>query len=53
MAGLAAEGNSNREIADTLVVTIKTVEWHLKHTYRKLGLSSRHQLREALASDER
>ena len=48
VASLAAEGLSNREIAETLVVTVKTVEWHLKHSYRKLGVSSRGQLREAL-----
>ena len=38
-AGLAAEGKSNREIADALFVTVKTVEWHLKHCYGKLGIS--------------
>lgn len=46
VASLAAEGFSNREIAETLVVTVKTVEWHLKHSYRKLGLDSRQRLRE-------
>jgi DNA-binding CsgD family transcriptional regulator len=44
VAALAAQGLSNREIAKTLVVTVKTVEWHLKHSYRKLGVESRHQL---------
>ena len=48
-AGLAAEGMSNREIAATLYVTLKTVEWHLKHTYGKLGISSRAELARALA----
>jgi DNA-binding CsgD family transcriptional regulator len=46
VATLAAEGLSNREIADMLVVTVKTVEWHLKHSYRKLGVKSRVDLRE-------
>ena len=46
VATLAAEGLSNREIAETLVVTVKTVEWHLKHSYRKLGVKSRVGLRE-------
>lgn len=46
VAGLAADGLSNREIAETLVVTVKTVEWHLKHSYRKLGVESRVRLRE-------
>ena len=50
VAGLAAEGMSNREIAETLFVTVKTVEWHLKHSYRKLGVKSRVGLREVLAA---
>ena len=52
-AALAAEGMSNRDIAETLVVTVKTVEWHLKHSYRKLGVSSRAQLRDDLRSQHR
>ena len=47
---LAADGMSNKEIAQTLFVTIKTVEVHLSHAYRKLEISSRAQLREALTS---
>jgi DNA-binding CsgD family transcriptional regulator len=47
-AGLAAEGKSNREIAEALFVTVKTVEWHLKHSYGKLGIRSRRELAEAL-----
>jgi DNA-binding NarL/FixJ family response regulator len=35
---------SNKEIAQTLFVTIKTVEVHLSHAYRKLHISSRAQL---------
>ena len=46
--GLAAEGRSNREIAEALFVTVKTVEWHLKHSYGKLGISSRRELAAAL-----
>jgi DNA-binding CsgD family transcriptional regulator len=41
VASLAAEGLSNREIAQRLVVTVKTVEWHLGHVYAKLGGSRR------------
>jgi DNA-binding CsgD family transcriptional regulator len=41
---LAADGLSNKEIAQTLFVTIKTVEVHLSHAYRKLDISSRAQL---------
>jgi DNA-binding CsgD family transcriptional regulator len=44
VATLAAKGLSNREIADTLVVTVKTVEWHLRHAFRKLGIDSRGKL---------
>ena len=32
---------SNRQIADQLVVTVKTVEWHLGHSFRKLDVDSR------------
>ena len=45
---LAAEGMTNKEIAQTLFVTIKTVEVHLSHAYRKLEISSRAQLQNAL-----
>jgi DNA-binding CsgD family transcriptional regulator len=48
VAGLAAEGRSNREIAEALFVTVKTVEWHLKHAYEKLGVRSRRELLSAL-----
>jgi ATP/maltotriose-dependent transcriptional regulator MalT len=41
---LAAQGLSNRQIADALVVTLKTVEWHLRHAYMKLGVESRRGL---------
>ena len=48
MARLAADGMSNKEIAQTLFVTIKTVEVHLSNAYRKLEISSRAQLDKAL-----
>jgi DNA-binding CsgD family transcriptional regulator len=48
VAHLAADGMSNKEIAQTLFVTIKTVEVHLSHAYRKLQISSRAQLNKAL-----
>jgi DNA-binding CsgD family transcriptional regulator len=47
-AQLAADGMTNKEIAQTLFVTIKTVEVHLSHAYRKLEISSRAQLENAL-----
>jgi DNA-binding NarL/FixJ family response regulator len=51
VATLAAEGLSNREIAEALVVTVKTVEWHLGHSYTKLGVSSRRELAGKLSVD--
>ena len=41
MVELAAEGLSNKEIAQALVVTVNTVETHLSHAYEKLGVRSR------------
>ena len=52
VAQLAADGMSNKEIAQTLFVTIKTVEVHLSHAYRKLEIGSRGQLDTALATPE-
>jgi DNA-binding CsgD family transcriptional regulator len=52
VAQLAADGMSNKEIAQTLFVTIKTVEVHLSHVYRKLEISSRAQLDTALLTPE-
>ncbi len=50
VADLAADGLSNREIAQELYVTPKTVEVHLSNTYRKLEIRSRRQLSGALAA---
>jgi DNA-binding CsgD family transcriptional regulator/predicted negative regulator of RcsB-dependent stress response len=52
VATLAAEGFSNREIAEQLVVTVKTVEWHLKNSFQKLGVTSRTQLHGQLGGDD-
>ncbi len=49
VAGMAAEEMTNREIAQALFVTPKTVEVHLSNAYRKLEISSRRQLAGALA----
>ena len=46
---LAAAGGTNREIAQTLFVTEKTVETHLGRSFRKLDISSRRQLPDVLA----
>jgi DNA-binding CsgD family transcriptional regulator len=52
IAAMAAEEMSNREIAQALFVTLRTVEMHLSNAFRKLGVSSRTQLATALARDE-
>ena len=49
VAQLAAGGQSNRQIAQALFVTQRTVENHLTSTYGKLGIRSRPQLPAALA----
>jgi DNA-binding CsgD family transcriptional regulator len=46
---LAATGGTNREIAQSLFVTEKTVETHLGRAFRKLDISSRRQLPDVLA----
>jgi DNA-binding NarL/FixJ family response regulator len=45
---LAADGMSNREIAQALFVTLRTVEVHLSNAYGKLDIQSRQELRTAL-----
>jgi DNA-binding NarL/FixJ family response regulator len=49
ITSLAATGLSNKEIAETLVVSARTVENHLQRAYEKLGISSRAQLADALS----
>ena len=53
IAAYAAEGASNAEIAQRLFVTVKTVEGHLSHAYRKLDIRSRRELPNALAARDR
>ena len=48
VALLAARGIANREIARSLVLTVKTVETELSHVYAKLGIRSRRELAGAL-----
>ena len=52
VAQLAAEGLTNRQIAETLWVTLKTVEVHLGRSYGKLGITGRGKLAAALGLDE-
>ncbi|EIV91034.1 LuxR family transcriptional regulator [Frankia sp. QA3] len=49
---LAADGHTNREIAEQLFLSEKTVEAHLSRTYRKVGVRSRTQLAAQLAAGE-
>ncbi len=48
VAVLAAEGLTNREIAQRLFVTPKAVQWHLRNIYRKLDVTARTELAAAL-----
>ncbi|HEX8133604.1 MAG TPA: helix-turn-helix transcriptional regulator, partial [Actinomycetes bacterium] len=50
VARMAAEGMSNKELAQALFVTVKAVEVHLSSVYRKLQINSRAQLGQALAA---
>ena len=50
VAGLAADGLTNRQIAQALFVTPRTVEGHLSSAFRKLDVGSRGRLAAALAA---
>ena len=53
VAQLAAQGLTNRQIAQALFVSHPTVVTHLSHVYQKLNLSSREQLAGALGEVDR
>jgi DNA-binding CsgD family transcriptional regulator len=50
IAELAAGGLTNREIAQTLFITTRTVEGHLTHVFNKLNVEGRTELPAALAA---
>ena len=52
VAGMAAAGRSNKEIAAELELSVRTVENHLQRTYEKLGGSSRAELQSGLEAVE-
>jgi DNA-binding CsgD family transcriptional regulator len=52
VARMAADGMTNRQIAEALFVTLKTVGWHLGNVYRKLGIGSRDELAARLSAEE-
>jgi DNA-binding CsgD family transcriptional regulator len=49
VAALVAEGHTNKEVAAALFLTERTVEFHLTHVYRKLGVRSRAELARRLS----
>jgi len=51
VAGRAARGLTNRQIAADLEVSVKGIEWHLSRIYRKLGIANREALVELLDED--
>ena len=48
IARLAADGLSNPEIGAELFISPRTVEWHMRKVFAKLGIITRRQLRDAL-----
>lgn len=52
VAELAAGGQKNREIAEALFVSVRTVAVHLSNSYRKLGVSGRGELAAALRDED-
>jgi DNA-binding CsgD family transcriptional regulator len=52
IAELARDGLSNPEIGARLFLSPRTVEWHLRHVFTKLGIKSRRELTRAIPQSE-
>ena len=53
VAGMVADGAKNREIAEQLVLSEKTIESHIRNIFMKLGVDSRASVAAAVAADDR
>jgi DNA-binding CsgD family transcriptional regulator len=52
VASLVAEGLSNQQVADRMFLSRHTVDFHLRHIFRKLGVGSRVVLARLVLSNE-